>query len=162
MTIMNIINELEARGIRPTKAYTYIGPSGYMDRMEPDEVLAIESSGGSGQTVQEYAMNPGQYYHRTGCTLDRALRIAGDRPGITEPVEPPKSSRRTADHVDRLNLHAWHWLHYRGGRWYAACGQRYGVGRGKVSRQFARYLSDRMVCAECRDRYLVNHTPFSK
>lgn len=65
-------------------AYTYdfLGQVHHLSREEFD---AIERSGRSG-TVQQYALEPGQYLHRTGATIAAKVSAMHDRPGATPPT----------------------------------------------------------------------------
>ena len=65
-------------------AYTYdfLGQVHHLSREEFD---AIGRSGRSG-TIQQYAMEPGQYLHRTGATIAAKVSAMHDRPGATPPT----------------------------------------------------------------------------
>lgn len=63
-------------------SYEFMGKTHHM---RIDEAMAIGRSGRSG-TVQEYALEPGQYLHRTGATIAAKVRAMHDRPGATPPT----------------------------------------------------------------------------
>ena len=64
------------------RSYKFLGEIHHLSREEFD---AIELTGRSG-TVQEYALEPGQYLHRTGATIAAKVKAMHDRPGATPPT----------------------------------------------------------------------------
>lgn len=126
-------------------AYTYdfLGQVHHLSREEFD---AIELTGRSG-TVQQYAMQPGQYLHRNGDTLRGQLDAMEDRPGKTEISNG--LSNPDADYIARRKLPKVHLRRLDNlGNAKPACGASPG-SRVLADRWFERYCGPQPICKTC-------------
>lgn len=145
-----------------TTAYTY-DFQGQVHHLSREEFDAIEITGRSG-TVQQYAMQPGQYLHRNGDTLRRQLDAMEDRPGKTEPkvVVRPIIGRAAKARAERSEFRTIHWVtpvKVNGVTIIkAVCGMPRGaVHIGLHGTKFRGYTHNRWVCRACAEAYRVNH-----
>ena len=148
-----------SRGTR----YTFTDAAGDLVTMSEDEVAAIERSGKSG-TVQQYALEPGQYTHRTGGTLRMKLGAFDDRPGKTEPkpVAAPIVGKVAKEKAVKAVLSAIHWVtpvNVKGTMIVkSVCGMPRGAVRiGLHGAKFRSYTHHRDVCRACAEAYKINH-----
>jgi len=146
--------------MKPAYTYEFLGETHHLSREEFD---AIERSGRSG-TVQQYAMQPGQYLHRNGDTILRKIEAMDDRPGKTEPVVrvKPIIGKVAKAKAERSNLRTIHWVtpvKVKGVTIVkAVCGMPRGaVNIGMHGKRFRAFTHNRWVCKSCADAYRINH-----
>lgn len=143
-------------------AYTYdfLGQVHHLSREEFD---AIERSGRS-CTIQQYALEPGQYLHRTGATIAAKVSAMHDRPGKTEPkvVSKPIIGRVAKARAERSDFRTIHWVTPVKVNDVTVIKAVCGMPRGAVhiglhGTKFRGYTHNRMVCKACAEAYRVNH-----